>query len=566
MKEVAMDVTTNNGRDRWAVRGGGFFLALLTLAVAACIRIVTDDPDRDLAVPEAGSPPVSLMQAEIASVVIPPGANAACPNGMLVVTWARYARQFAMRADLSCLGEAGCSQGLNEEESANLPVPADTVTFSAVPQPEGGTCTPDFVRPKYRGNMGDVALARLPNGEIAQLGLGWRMRDAQWPNCDQVTKDVDTLIMRVSSDCGATWPQDRVRTIDADDVIMPLGDGGTHPANLLDRPEMYHEPVTGTLYVSVKVRYDSDPGTIEVESFKGIVFASTDLGRSWRQIPLNDEWTPFVMTSSPTGRLYLFHCVGPLPILGWVEPEGQYEEQALGTVVPREHGCSIVHSFYDELPGRLHNIINQVGISLAASLRPPPPLPRVDTLRVVWPHKGQAWEGGPSRQEARVATVTVTERRLSVDDVRSLVARNPADSVLHMTLIEPERARVDPRNALDGTALLTWLETDSTALPMRIHQKAQVAVGRAWMETRDLTVESGDASPWIPNLDCGPTPTGLIDCWIGDYHYGAFIDQQPDRTRLRLVAVWPESDPALADAGPNLQVHANIVTVAEQLP
>jgi hypothetical protein len=504
------------------------------------------------------------MQAEIASAVVPPGANGACADGQLVVTWARHWRHLSMRASLTCLGQPGCSKGLTESGDNALPVPADTVWYSNVAQPDGGACTPDLTVPKYVSAGGDVVMARLPNGEVAQLGLGFRRRNAQWPNCDSPPKDVDALILRVSPDCGATWPVDRVRTIDADDVTFVLPNAQTHPGNQLDRPEIHYDPWTEALHVSVKARYD-DPTTPGVEAYGGVLFESANMGASWQQVRLGDEWTPYVMTSTPAGRLYLFHCIGSEPRISWVDPGGTYSERTLAPALPREHTCGILHSWFgpNPVPGDVRNLIGQVGISLAESRPPRGVQPSLDVLRVVYPHLGFDPESNRGRQEARVATFSIADDRdPTVLEIKRIVATSPQDSVLHMTFVQPERAGRNPLDPLDGAAVLTWLETESTGGLVQIHQKALVVAGTSWSPIHELTVENGQPSPWAPCLECGLTPTGTKDCWLGDYHYSAFVDKQDLPGVLRLLVVWPESDPTLPDAGtPSLLVHSNMFRI-----
>jgi hypothetical protein len=192
-------------------------------------------------------------------------------------------------------------------------------------------------------------------------------------------------------------------------------------------------------------------------------------------------------------------------------------------------------------------------------------------MRLVYPHLGKDAESGRDRQEARVLTITVDEAGIPRDlGVRRIVAASPIDSVLHMTFVEPERPARNPSDPLDSSAVLTWLETESHGTEVKIHQRAQVAVGSAWSSTYELTVEAGQPSPWAPVLECGTPPGGKRECWLGDYHYGAFVDKTNGGRSLRLLVAWPETDPLIAgstDAGvPTLRAHASLVTITDLTP
>ena len=76
------------------------------------------------------------------------------------------------------------------------------------------------------------------------------------------------------------------------------------------------------------------------------------------------------------------------------------------------------------------------------------------------------------------------------------------------------------------------------------------------------TLAAAGVRPPQPSLDrAGNQKT---ECWSGDYHHGAFVDKQGDT--LRFLPVWPESDLSACEPtcpAPNLEVHANLVTVRE---
>ena len=122
-----------------------------------------------------------LEQAEIASAVVPPGANGNCPNGAVALTWGQFNEHYVMRTDLSCIGTATCSQG--SDRSISLPNPGGKVWVSSNPavDPTTGRCDLTlgnllFVD-KYLSASADVGIVSLPGGRLGHGRIGKNLQE-----------------------------------------------------------------------------------------------------------------------------------------------------------------------------------------------------------------------------------------------------------------------------------------------------------------------------------------------------------------------------------------------------
>ena len=73
-----------------------------------------------------------------------------------------------------------------------------------------------------------------------------------------------------------------------------------------DRTELYCCPFTNNLYLTTRVI--SGPSTKkETAQDLGLLFGSKDEGKTWKLLKKFDGWSPFVMTSTPDGRLWVLN-------------------------------------------------------------------------------------------------------------------------------------------------------------------------------------------------------------------------------------------------------------------
>ncbi len=542
-----------------------------------------------------------MMQAETAVAVVPPGANNACGAGAAVVTWAQDKAQRAMSVGLDCRGTTGCAFHGTSSDDSKLPAPTELVYLSEHPdadalcpvpgQPEHFVkcCEHDQTKPRpmysFEG-AADTVIVRLPNGDVGQLGVMERWKHRDFPDalgvCDATAeRNGNALVFRISHDCGHTW--DVLGEINSTDVSAPgsgLDFGGA--AGGFDRPEMYYDPWSGTIWAAASatgVTADGKPYAVQV------LFSSTDLGTTWVQASsLISGYTAHVMTSTPQGRLYVFQCTpSGQPQVFWTDDGGATLQNAMVSVASVDE-CALLGSTdqgKDPIRGNLRNLVTGPSVSLVQSS------PLADILRGAYEHaelvtlpNGKLTD----RQDLVVATFEVVKQGPAAGQVlliatHPLSAANLRDSLLYPSFMNPDLlGGVGENDPLSDTSLLTWLETYQWMGTVTMRQRAAAVTGiNAWSDPFDVAVRDGKLALWTPRMSCGPAYTGnppepsldragnqKTECWSGDYHHGAFVDKQGDA--LRFLPIWPESDISACTPtcpAPNLEVHANLVRVRE---
>jgi hypothetical protein len=550
---------------------------LLVVALAACEKPKVEPAKVSPSiVPQLPGHVTALRQAEIASAVIPPGANPQCADGAVVVTWDLDYWNYAMGAGLSCLGQ--CVWGDTEELPGKaLPVPPGTV--QGTNKVTAGACdysdpTQVFDLPEFWCNSGDVNIATLPGGKLLQLGLCQRLRSPVKPPCAQQIKLRDVLVFRGSDDCGHTWSV--LSWLDAKDVLLKGPAGWPYSATNLDRDEMHFDSWHDLVHVSVAA-FTRNPLPIGGEwiASGGVLLESSNYGANWKVLS-NEMSTgvPFVMTSSPTGWLYIFNCdpewrgPGPddwvsVPTIRWLDirPAAAKKIETATLWPYKKTPSGFLCTSVSPIAGGIGYNLPQYGISHQAAVRD------ADWLHVAYPHVSGVYPGHPV-QEGRVVTFRVLRDTadpsdpeapaVSVLDMRKLAPGNPYDSVGFLTFMQPDRlGGVHDNDPAIRTSLLTWLETYTvvkpTSLETYVRQRVQVVSNAiSWSPPydlpSDLSFEGGKVQAWRPNFD-----------WLGDYHNNGFAYRDAATGDLRFVVTWPQSDPLIAPI--NEEVHANIVSV-----
>ena len=298
-----------------------------------------------------------------------------------------------------------------------------------------------------------------------------------------------------------------------------------------------------------------------------------------------DGYTAHVMTSTPQGRLYVFQCTSTgNPLVFWTDDGGLSMRYATVPVAGADDGCALLGSRdqgKDPIRGNLRNLVTSSSVSLVQSSA------GADVLRGVYEHaKVVTLADGAvtDRQDLVVVTFEVVKQGTLAGQVipiatHRLSAASMRDSLLYPNFMNPDPlGGVAENDALRDTSLLTWLETYEWLGTVTMRQRAAAVTGiGAWSDPFDVAVRDGKPAPWTPRMPCGPVTTGnppqpsldragnqKTECWSGDYHHGAFVDKQGDT--LRFLPVWPESDLSACEPtcpAPNLEVHANLVTVRE---
>jgi hypothetical protein len=516
-----------------------------------------------------------LHQLETASAVIPPDANAQCPDGAVVVAWTLNYSNYAMGAGLECLGQCVWGNDL-EDSSKAMPVPPGTIPVTS--KVVGGKCMYDdptkiIQKPKFWCNSGDVQIVTLPGGKLLHLGLCQILTSPKLESptqaCDMQQKLRDVLVFRESQDCGHTWSI--VSWLDATDVSLVGPTGWSFPCTNFDRDEMHFDSSHDVVSVTVAAFAQhplKPPG--EWAAYAGLVLQSSNYGANWKVV--SDEMstqTAFVMTSSPAGWLYIFNCEGEVPTIRWLDMGPGAPKKLKSSPIrpqPWQVPVGTLCSSFTPIAGGVGWNKPQYAISHQSSARDG------DWLHVAYPHVNNAYPPGPVL-EARVVTFRVAPQTVdpsdpatpavSVLEVRKLAPGNAFDSVGYLSFMQPDRlGGVSETDPASHTSLLTWLETytvlkptsDKPTFQTYLRQRVQVVSNAMnWSDPydlpSDLSLEGGKVQAWTPNFGG----------WLGDYHNNGFAFKDAASGNLRFVVTWPQSDPHIVY--PNAEVHANIVSV-----
>lgn len=341
-----------------------------------------------------------------------------------------------------------------------------------------------------------------------------------------------------SSERGRTWA--RVGSIDSALVLdgtcgWPQEVNGKPWVGGWDRPEVYVDPWTGNMFLSMGCVAGTAPAYRSHHLDAELVFVSRDEGTSWKLAAKLPRWEPVVMTTTSDGRLYLVQAVGYDATslkchLVWldrpyVEIAGQ-ADVSYGDLKKPENRCA-------QLPA--DQLVPRVGQPNVV----PPTVSRVagrngeHVIRLAYP---AVLEG---RQVQRVVVVRIgANGKVDTKPGPTIVAEDPKGSVLQAVFVETDRADHALKDDCD-TALLYWMETVPSKGQM-IARGALVSGPSGWSSTFDLSRAGGKRRSWKPNGE-----------WLGDYMKGAFTT---DGKTLRFVAQWPESNP------PNIDLHVNVVS------
>lgn len=355
-----------------------------------------------------------------------------------------------------------------------------------------------------------------------------------------------------------------------------------------DRPELYACPFTGNLYLTAEF-YPSKNATGPRPDPYGIrLVYSTDQGKSWHLVDTGtdlDGVPPMVITSTPNGRLFLYHWVAQ-PAAGFTGPSYYGELFCSDIVMPGE--VPKIHrvlpasaggqQIYDgttktylslEANGRLSYfedvIINPTDPSLGYifpdNIPPDPDLLKKGVNPIPTPAISRASIDGNSsrvrvavpalngynRQVVGIVDIEVTDTsngpRIETGHLRlagRVKAKDAtAHSVLHGTFIDPDYIDT-PMGFVSNTSMFYWL--DWPALPAS-DMSASYCLVSGWPShlsaTKPLSVSDGAPRSWASS-DPG-----------GDYLSGGFFWHNG----LNYVPQWCELAPGA------IGIRANIVNI-----
>jgi len=341
-----------------------------------------------------------------------------------------------------------------------------------------------------------------------------------------------------SSGRGRTWARvggiDSALVLDGTCAWPQEVDGKPRPGGW-DRPEIYVDPWTGNLFLSMGCAAGSAPAFRDHAVTDSIVYSSRDEGTTWKLAARLPRGQPLVMTTTSDGRLYLVSAAGADTTtaacrLAWLD--SPYLEVAgkadvsFGDPKKPEHLCALLPS---------EGLLPRVGQPRDAA----PTISRVagrkgeHVIRLAYP---AVQEG---RQVLRTGLLRISATgKVEAKAGPTIVAEDPKGSVLQAVFVETDRA--DHALKADGdTALLYWMETVPSKGEM-IARGALVSGPSGWSPTFDLSRAGGKRRSWKPDGE-----------WLGDCMKGAFTT---DGKTLRFVAQWPESSP------PSIDLHVNVVS------
>lgn len=497
------------------------------------------------------TPPGWRFDAETAAAVIPPHSNQGCWNtGRLFIG-------------------AGSSDGtsLLSRDLVGSGAVADIRTLLPLPAPDNQVPAFDPFKHDYKGQTlpqhfltTDQQITRLANGDLVFIRHGHTVapltpQPSWWNNLvgtglsPRPGERTAPAVWR-SSDCGNTWTLES--TLDAA-VVSVEGEAGRcgwpkkkstgyAPAGF-DRVEIYVDPWIGTLYYTAAC--GAGAGTPH-EFAKVVLFASKNNGKTWEDGRALDYsakpevWTPVLMTSVPSGRLYLFGSTSAgEPRLFWSDDQGKtlngphviyFGDSNDDTQVGLVLGSKI--------PGGQRNGGYPIaGISAIARIKS-----TADEDVIIVSYASVVGKTNP-RQVQRILSVHIkSDQTVTAIPIKTIAAEHPLGHVLQATFIETDRVQL-PKNYGSNPAVLYWVESTDKELFARY---AVVRDEFLWTAPADLSVSGGQRRSWTPNNNG----------WAGDYMHGAFFF---DGANLNYLAQWPESESQYTN--PNMVIHYNVVQV-----
>jgi hypothetical protein len=332
-----------------------------------------------------------------------------------------------------------------------------------------------------------------------------------------------SMLQLISSDCGKTW----TRQPDLDSAVIGNGywgwpQGGANGNEPWiggwDRQEIYADPYNGRLYATIRAITSTLIGYKDHPDDAYLLFYSDDQGRNWTLSPMRfASWEPLSMTSTPSGRLFLAHCVGTDQgnrlVVDWVDPQDIGNGSSTGSVVIANgtgtfDECGTLQQ--NALPAGVafeylaHVSLSRIGANNA------------DSIRIAYPRI----ENG--RQVRFVMGLTFgADGKPVVVPLNVVRARDAGGSVLYASFVEPD----GPEAKNTNVAVLYWIET--TGAGRLTARYAAVKDGWEWTAPATLSVASATPYDWIPD-----------GSWIGHYIRGGF---HADANSFYYIALWPEN-------------------------
>ncbi|HXO20262.1 MAG TPA: hypothetical protein VOA87_10120 [Thermoanaerobaculia bacterium] len=334
-----------------------------------------------------------------------------------------------------------------------------------------------------------------------------------------------SMLQLTSSDCGAHWtrlPDVDSAVIDSGRWAWPQGvnDDKTQPwVGGWDRQEVYADPFSSRLYVTVRAVSGTLQQFAAEHAADAYLLLYSDDGSHFNKSPIElPSWEPLTMTTTPSGRLFLAHCVGTAQgnrvVVYWIDPGDVAGASAPtgSTVIANGSGtfdeCGTLSQ--SALPANV-TVEYQAIVSLSRIGSG-----KADTVRVAYPRI----ENG--RQVRFVIGISVGKDGTALQVPLNVVrAADPDGQVLFGSFVESDGAEASTTNA----AVLYWLET--THAGELVARYSAVKDGWDWTAPADLSLAGGARAAWIPD-----------GTWIGHYIRGGFF---ADASAYRYVALWPEN-------------------------
>lgn len=346
----------------------------------------------------------------------------------------------------------------------------------------------------------------------------------------------DCIFFFYSPDGGKTWviyPEIDFGTILNGKYGFPQNNGAGKGGG--DREEMYACPFTGNIYVTT--RAVSGPFQNEPHKDKTLLFYLNPTTGKWDVIKEDfPGWAPLVMTSTPDGRLFLFHNVGSTPTI-------YYSINPITPNVKPQISQGYPIYYFDQgknIPCE-GDANNQISLKMST-----PSLSRIGAdhncskIRVAYQAKNSF-----GRQEARIVRVVVKDPAKGplVSPIATIRADMPNDySVLHFNFIDPDYVDIPP-GIQSNKSVFYWIESPQNT-----------GVLAPQLSAKYITIE-GDfnvSSPAYLSLNNGNPRTWNTPAHPGDYMTGGFFWRN---NTLNYLAQWVE---------PN-GIFANIVSAPYQL-
>lgn len=367
----------------------------------------------------------------------------------------------------------------------------------------------------------DIPAAQQPawvkNGELVDGGGGMRKGQRGCP-----------LLIR-STDCGDSWQFQSVI-----DFATILGGKYGYPqphsdpakkywVGGCDRTELYACPFTGFAYLTTRVKSGPYQKDNTPARDTGLLFYSKDAGKSWELIKEDlPSWSPFVMTSTPDGRLFLFHVIGDQPTVYFskqpVSAAAKPEMSAGHPVNFVENGKAVPSSW--GTPAELFIQVNHPTVSRIST--------DATSSKVRAAYQGANADG---MQVARVIGIEVQDpaKPPVVTPLATIQAEDPENaSVMYFTFVEPDFVDM-PAGVKTNASLLYWIEAPRT-LSSRRRYAARYSVfeGESHTAPAHLSLSVGGAArSWSTQEN------------IGDYMTGGFFWKDG---ALNYVAQWVEPE------------------------